>query len=163
MVLPANPCSADKTKFSYFSAGKAGSGPLEVWTSLQFLALSYSCQPSSPAPPKTHAALHELDVAVFLGPIGSKYPGHDRLVFGASCKATAFQKDYLRELLGLRRETALLCSHQATRAPWFVPPVKRPGDVASKPPSPVVLFCTDLSVLNYGAVSSVGAFTLHFR
>lgn len=162
MVLPAKPSSANKQKFSYFSATK-GPQQLEVWTSLQFLTLSYSRLPTPPVPAQTHAALHELDVAVFRGPIQVKYPRHDQLIFGASCKATDFKKDYLRELLGLRRETALLRDDDTTSAPWFVPPVLSPADVAADPPAPVALFCIDLSVLNYGAVSSVGAYTYHFR
>lgn len=161
MVLPEKPASANKAVFSYFSATKLGE-LLEVWTSLEFLTLSYSLLPTSPVPLQTYAAMHELDIAVFKGPIKCKYPTHDDLIFGASCKATPFKKDYLRELLGLRRETAMFKNGGASTAPWFVPPVTCPGVVNAVPRSVLALFCLDASVLNYGSVSTLGAFTYHF-
>lgn len=161
MVLPEKPASANKAVFSYFSAIKLGER-LEVWTSLEFLTLSYSKLPTSPVPAKTYAALHELDIAVFKGPINSKYPSYNDLIFGASCKATPFKKDYLRELLGLRRETALLQRGNKSLAPWFVPPIANPRMVNAEPTSVVALFCLDARVLNYGSVSTLGAFTYHF-
>lgn len=161
LVLPEKPASANKAVFSHFSASKQRE-QLEVWTSLEFLTLSYSRLPTPPIPAQTHAAMHELDVAVFKGPINCKYPSHTDLIFGASCKATPFKKDYLRELLGLRRETALLRDGGPTAAPWFVPSVANPGMVNAFPRSAVALFCLDASVLNYGSVSTLGAFTCHF-
>ncbi|WP_018310874.1 hypothetical protein [Cupriavidus sp. UYPR2.512] len=105
IVVALNPASADRKRFSHFSLIDPGGNHLEAWVSVETMTLSWSIQQPHPVP---LAALHELDVAVFRGGI-PKYPSHLDVCLAVSCKNVfKAQKECVREVLGMRRETAFV-------------------------------------------------------
>ncbi|TFW72334.1 hypothetical protein C3Y98_04310 [Methylotenera oryzisoli] len=135
------PAKADKNKFTYCGIYNIhGILRFEAWISVEVMTLSAikSSTLSSPA------SYHELDVAVFY-PLKSTTcrPNIYELTFAASCKDTKFKKENLREVLGLRRETALLSSSIRSRARWFIK--KIPAD----PAIPLMLFSKDVACIKY--------------
>jgi hypothetical protein len=127
ITVPGSAASADKAKFSYFKIVD-GDEHLEGWISVQVKTLSWKLS-GSPAivPP---AGRHELDVAIFKGPLTTAQPTFQHLVVGVSCKHVKKSgKENLREALGLRRETAYLACPRTSNVPWLVPRI--PADPAS--------------------------------
>lgn len=56
-----------------------------------------------------YSAYHEIDIIVVPTNVGSGKPEYDQLIFGLECKGTAsFEKSYVREVLGRRRELSVL-------------------------------------------------------
>src|SRR5690606_40204174 len=102
IVVPKAPASANKTKFSYFKILN-GREHLEGWISVQVRTLSWKLSGASTNMPP--AGRHELDAAIFIGPLSSASPTFEELAVGASCKhVKKAGKENLREALGLRRE-----------------------------------------------------------
>jgi hypothetical protein len=112
----------------------------ELWTDVEFLALSYSRLLSLPL---TKGSYHELDIVIV--DVGSQgRPPHSAVWLGIECKNTAYQKGLLKEILGVRRELSFLTQPIETRfSAW--PRSYVPAD----PPSCLVVFATDAAVLEY--------------
>lgn len=142
--LPGGPARPDKTLHTYFTA-TYGAESLEVWVSVETTTLG-STLPVGGAP-GTRGAYHEIDVGVYRAPLTTATrPGHDQLVFAASCKYRKASKEHVREALGLRRETAFFDGLPlSSTAPWFTPAV--PAD----PAMPMVLFSRDAGITAYAA------------
>jgi hypothetical protein len=139
--LPGAPAIPNKAKYSYFEVSIGSKVVYEVWPSIEVLTLSSQL---SGAPSNDKCSYHEVDVGVFRAPLVSgKRPNYDQLAFAASCKYRPISKEQVREALGLRRETGLLCGALASAAPWFV------ASVPSNPPIPVVLFSKDPGAASY--------------
>jgi hypothetical protein len=142
LIFAGSPAAADKHKFSYFALTKSGERNQEAWISVEVFGLSSDISSSAKG---SHfpASRHEIDVATFYE-LTSTQPSSDDLTFAATCKHTAFQKAYLREALGLRRETAYFdgLSHNS-RADWFI------DIVPAQPPVPVALFSSDPKCIRY--------------
>jgi hypothetical protein len=156
LKFPGGPANADKSKFTFFELNNSSTGEtLEAWVSVEVQTLSAEIAARSAAAPKNGlASYHELDVAVFkqLSTTSHK-PKPNELIFAASCKDTGFKKEYVREALGLRRETARLTSARSSLAPWVVPKV--PAD----PAVPVALFSNDSKCTKYAQpVDSIGVY-----
>lgn len=102
-----------------------GSRPLTMWTDIEFTTLSLTM---GAWPAGDNGWCHELDVvAVDEGVTGRPNPSQVRL--GVECKATAFRKDQLRAILGVRRELSLLDFGATCFRKW--PASKVPADPAS--------------------------------
>lgn len=113
---------------------------LEVWTDVEFLALSHHARGS---PPAARGDYHELDIVVVPAGVTGR-PRHDQIVIGVECKNTGYTKDFLRSILGVRRELSLLTADQPTRfAHW------PRCSVPATPTSSVVVFSTDSAVLDF--------------
>jgi hypothetical protein len=141
--LAGGPSKATKSTFTYFELiGGAGRVEHEVWLSVEVKTLSWERAGGMGA---ELASQHEVDVGVFSAPLpGTSYPTHRQLDAGLSCKHMGTAKVNVRELLGMRRETALLASDRPCRAAWLGKLVV-PGD----PPSPMYLVFSDPGALEY--------------
>jgi hypothetical protein len=84
----------------------------EIWTDIEFLTLSYDGR-GRPTPPE-RGDYHELDI-VMLEPHQMGYPSHYSIWLGVECKNTRYNKQLLKEILGIRRELSLLTPPQSTR------------------------------------------------
>jgi hypothetical protein len=136
------PARADKNKFTYCGIYNwHGILRYEAWISVEVTTLSALKTHSMLTSP---ASYHELDLAIFY-PLKtiSHRPTVNELTFAASCKDTKFKKENLREVLGLRRETALLSAPKRSLAQWFVK--KTPAD----PAIPLMLFSRDVACIKY--------------
>lgn len=72
-------------------------------------------------------------------------PTTDGIKWAVSGKHRPFNKALLKELLGVRRETAYKSDDQPNSLAWWQPSRKLPAH----PPSGIVLFCSDANALNY--------------
>lgn len=56
-----------------------------------------------------YSGYHEIDLVVLLNNATAGKPAHDQMALGVECKGTAnFEKSFVREVLGRRRELSLL-------------------------------------------------------
>jgi hypothetical protein len=156
LKFAGGPANADKTQFTFFDLYSLSTRERrEAWVSVEVQTLSASIAAQGGAGRQNGlASYHELDVAVFKPlPAVPHKPALDKLIFAASCKDTGFKKEYVREVLGLRRETAILTSASPSLAPWFIP--HRPAD----PAVPVALFSNDSQCAKYAQpVDSIGVY-----
>ena len=118
----------------------------ELWTDIQFLALSCCLRNSGRI---TKGDYHELDVLV-VDPGTTGRPRPDSIWLAVECKDTSFQKSVLKEVLGIRRELSLLQEPVATRFPNWPRRV-----VPAIPPSCLSVYSTDVSVTEYSAPGQV--------
>ncbi len=153
--LAGNPCKASKGKYTYFELRMHGFFEYEVWLSVQFETLS--CVRTGGATGAL-SDMHEIDVGVFEAPLPqSSYPSYQQICAGFSCKYTPKSKMQVREVLGLRRETACLDSGWTTRARWLLP-----DNVTADPASPMFLASSDPDIGDYQTpVDSIGVYMRH--
>jgi hypothetical protein len=119
----------------------------EVWTDVEFTALSYSIESGSSAPDK--GQYHELDIVV-VQPGVSGRPSPDQVMLGVECKNTGYAKRMLREIVGVRRELSLL-----TRpAPTSFKNWPR-CNVPAHPPSCLVVISSDPRMMDFAAPGRV--------
>lgn len=155
LYLAGSPCMADKNVFSYFSLKRNGKVEHEAWVSVEVTTLSWD-RAGSPTP-LPNSGKHEIDVGVFseLSDV-PHYPDYRELHAGFSCKHRAPNKESVREVLGLRRETALLKPLSRSSVRWirkFVP---------AAPPSPIFLVCSSPGVLAYATpLEAIGVYMAH--
>lgn len=115
LTLQSGPGKIDRTK-PHFSVYRTHSDYCrnckmgEIWTDVEFLALSYKATNASTP---TNGEFHELDI-VFTKPEVSGRPKHSDIILGVECKATAYGKNLLREILGIRRELSYFKKQQKT-------------------------------------------------
>lgn len=113
----------------------------EIFTDIEFIAFSYSASGSIGNP--TLGEYHELDIVV-TEPGATDRPRHDQLLLGVECKNTEYQKNLLKEILGIRREMGLLAGQNKTSfSSW--PSRTVPAD----PPSCLLVYSTSPKITNY--------------
>jgi hypothetical protein len=98
--------------FAHFVLTAPRKPPLEVWTDVEFVALSASVRG---VPPQYAAScdFHELDIVVV--PAGTTgRPTCQDIQIGVECKSGSYEKGMLRALLGVRRELSLLTDLRGT-------------------------------------------------
>lgn len=115
----------------------------EIWVDIECLALSAWMSVKTPGNPP-YGRAHELDVVV-VEPGTNGRPMPDDLKLGIEAKHRLFNKALLKELLGVRRETAYKSEDQPNSLAWWQPSRELPA----RPPSGIVLFCSDSGALNY--------------
>ena len=119
----------------------------ELWTDIEFLTLS--CSYRNSLTPPTSGDYHELDILI-VDPGVSGRPSHKNVWLGVECKNTGYNKNLLKEILGIRRELSLLQNHQSTKfSKW--PRTTVPAD----PPSCLLVYSTDSSVSSYASPGGV--------
>lgn len=127
--------------FPHLRASKNGQVVAELWTDVEFQTLS--CIAAGGTGPTCLSHTHELDV-VMTDPNTTGYPRPTEIWLAVECKNTAFRKNQLRALLGVRRELSYLRERGRTRfATWpdrYVP---------AEPPSSVLFFSVDSRVRQY--------------
>jgi hypothetical protein len=128
--------------YAHFRLTRSGREDLEVWTDIEFIALSASYRRvgSSSA---DRCDFHELDVVVVPAGLAGR-PRFEDIRIGVECKNLAYQKDMLRGLLGVRRELSLLREPLAT---GFSAWPRR--SVPAEPPSCLLAYGTDPGILDY--------------
>lgn len=136
------PAKARKGVHSYFQLAKGGIVEHEAWVSVEVTTLGWEI--SGNPLPLPLPAKHEIDVGIFsaLGS-GSHYPSHLELHAAYSCKDRRVSKENVREVLGLRRETAYLDRPRWSKVEWLY------GLVPATPASPVILASSNPSVRGY--------------
>ncbi|WP_294991068.1 hypothetical protein [uncultured Stenotrophomonas sp.] len=154
LTFGGGPCKPDASKYDFITV-RDGMKHHELWISVQFTTLSYR-RGGSIAPPKC-SDLHELDIGLYEGPLGSSYPSYEEVVFAASCKAGTWHKMQAREALGLRRELGFLSEELPSLAQWFE------AEVPTNPASPLALYSRDINSVKYaGSLSSLGLYVKHY-
>lgn len=136
----------DRSKFSYIEVVESGIVVAELWVDIEFLAIS--APPGTKSTHKGHllGLGHELDV-VLVRPGTTGYPEPHEILIGVEAKNTPFTKALLKELLGVRREMAMLSRPQRLIADeWFV---WWATDLPSHPPSGLVAFCSNANISKY--------------
>lgn len=123
---------------------RAGERVAEMWTDVEILAMSY-CRLRM-GRPLSKGDFHELDILIVdKGLVG--YPRFDQIWLAIECKSTAtYQKNLLREVLGIRRELSLLAGPQQTKFQRW--PMTM---VPANPASCLLAYSTDANVLDYAA------------
>ena len=123
----ASPGMIDRSR-SYFVVD--GIGPkLELHTDIEVRTLSSSM----PGGARDLSSYHEVDLALVVGVEDRQRPAHYQIVLGVECKAQAnFEKDIVRQVLGVRRELSLL-GLPARR--WLIPPNGGPEFINANPAS----------------------------
>ncbi|WP_334007927.1 hypothetical protein [Burkholderia orbicola] len=149
--LAGAPAKANKGKFTFFELSRGSAPEGEVWLSVEVSTLS--CYRAG-GPDDALSSRHEIDVGVFVPLPTDSYPSFAQLVAGFSCKHMNASKAHVRELLGLRRETAVLGGPIPSRAPWLVA-----GGLPANPASPLILISSDAGVLEYACpIDELGAY-----
>jgi len=137
---PINP------RYPHFDLMWRGNKVAELWTDVEFLALSYSRAGRSTT---QRGDFHELDI-VIVDPGISGRPTHKNIWLGVECKNTGYTKDLLKSILGIRRELSLLAGNQSTHfSKW--PRTSVPAD----PASCLVVYSTDPAVLHYASPGEI--------
>lgn len=139
--------------FPHLRVEKNGSTVAELWTDVEFQTLS--CIARGNTSPSCLSHTHELDVVM----VDSKtkgYPQPKQIWLAVECKNTAFRKEQLRALLGIRRELSLLQEKERTQFDnWpdrYVP---------ASPPSSLIFFSVDPRVHRY--TEGPGFFGVHLE
>ncbi|HEV2891135.1 MAG TPA: hypothetical protein VGX28_12240 [Frankiaceae bacterium] len=155
VVLKSSPGPINRA-YPYFEIARSAGAPLEVFTDVEFLTLSYDRRGMAASP--QDGDFHELDIVVVpQGVVGR--PRHDEVLLGVECKNTVFAKELLRAILGVRRELSYLQEPRNTRfRKWPRPTV--PAD----PPSCLLVYSTDVGVTRFDAPGAVfGVDFIHER
>ena len=141
------------SRYPHFDLYRGGYKVAELWTDIEFLALSYSQSGATRSP--RYGDYHELDIVVVESGISGR-PAHDKIWLGIECKNTGYNKSLLKEILGIRRELSLLQDSRPTKfRSW------PRSAVPAEPPSCLLIYSTDSTVLNYSAPGKV--FGIDFR
>ena len=114
----------------------------ESWVDIECLALS-AWKAGKTISGHPYGLAHELDIVV-VEPRASGRPAPDELYVGVEAKHRKFNKALLKELLGVRRETAFASSPGYNPFAWWAADF-----LPTDPPSGIVLFCSDNSVGKY--------------
>ncbi|UII32193.1 hypothetical protein LVD17_00040 [Fulvivirga ulvae] len=159
LTLQSGPGKIDRTK-PHFSVYRTHSDYCrnrkmgELWTDVEFLALSYKATKASTP---TNGEFHELDI-VFTKPDVSGRPKHSDIILGVECKATAYGKNLLREILGIRRELSYLKKRQKTHFNTW--PALH---VNANPPSCLLVYGTDPRLKNYSKPGKLFSIGFHYK
>ncbi|WP_175846014.1 hypothetical protein [Burkholderia arboris] len=149
--LAGAPAKANKGKFTFFELSRGSTAEGEVWLSVEVSTLSHH---RAGGTDDSLSSRHEIDVGVFVPLPTDSYPSFTQLIAGFSCKHMSASKAHVRELLGLRRETAFLSDSVPSRAPWLVA-----GGLPANPASPLILISSDAGVLEYARpIDELGAY-----
>lgn len=134
-------------KYPYFQLRRNGRTVAELWTDVEFTALSFSQRSGGTA--LQRGDYHELDLLVTDTGVTGR-PSHSQIWLGVECKNTGYTKSLLKEILGIRRELSLLQNPRSTRfSKW------PRSQVPAEPNSCLVVFSTDQAVSSYQSPGEV--------
>jgi hypothetical protein len=133
--------------YAYFELRQSGTLRAEIWTDVEFLSLSCDRRGKKYSPDL--GDYHELDIIVTMPGLNGR-PSYAEIWLGVEFKKTAYTKNLLKEILGIRRELSYLQDEGPTRfAKWprtIVP---------AYPPSCLMVYTTDQDVANYSGPGDV--------
>lgn len=152
LTFGGSPCRPNLPQHNWICA-EMGANELQIWVSVQFRTLSHQLR-DPPAQVK-QADRHEIDVGVYRVLTGKSYPNLSQIVFAASCKSGGWNKAYVREALGLRRELGYLSDPNTSLAQWYI------KQVCSDPAIPLVLYSNNLLCSHYKSLELLGLFVEH--
>lgn len=139
LTLKSSPGPINKS-YPHVEVAKNGVHIADIWTDVEFTSLSFF---ESGSPPPSLGDYHELDIAITV-PNADSRPNPHQVLAAIECKHTSYQKSFLRETLGLRRELSLLRPAQTTAFRYW------PTDtVPAAPASCVLVFSTDRKIFQY--------------
>ena len=132
--------------YPHIEATRNGKPFADIWTDVEFIALSCTLQGRSSSP--TLGDYHELDI-LLVRPGTTGRPRPVDIFCGVECKNTGYTKGLLKEILGIRRELSLL---QEPKPTHFInwPRERVPAD----PPVCLLVYSSDKRVSNYAAPGS---------
>jgi len=113
----------------------------EIFTDTEFLSLSFSLRRAKTI---TTSDYHELDIVTFSPGLNGR-PRHEDVLLAVECKATSVEKSTFREVLGFRRELALLQStpQKTSFNTWPI------NLITANPPSVHMFYSIDRPILKY--------------
>jgi hypothetical protein len=112
----------------------------ELWTDVEFMSLSY-CKGGASVAAK--GDYHELDV-IIVDPGLTGRPRCDAIWLGIECKNTGYEKNLLKEILGIRRELSFVDHQQPTKFRAWPRTM-----VPASPASCLMVYATDGDVKDY--------------
>ncbi len=138
-------------RYPYIEVRRGNFIEAEIWTNIEFTALSAAYDPRgrrmATYPPRGDA--HELDLVVLARGTPDGYPIPDWILLGVEAKCRVYDKALLKELLGVRRESAFVAdprrrgNRRAHAWAWWPEPIR------ADPQSALVAFCNDQTIDNY--------------
>lgn len=141
---------------SMFEVRKQGTLIGELMTNVQFLTMSYRERKRRNLPPAKppYSNYHELDIAMLSPGIPhARRPRHDQVIFGAECKDRSMSKEFVRNMLGLRRELSMYRGTPAFPNPKLaVFPRRRYSNL---PASAVMLYFNHWKVRKYRPIGDI--------
>lgn len=149
-VLRGGPALTFRTKggpivrgaWAFIELVEQGDVEAELWVDIECTALSAWRERKSMTTP-SYGLAHELDI-VLVAPGTSGRPTPDMLHIVVEAKHRPFNKALLKELLGVRRETAFKGDDLNLFAWWIAG-----ATIPATPPCGLVLFCSNASVIRY--------------
>jgi hypothetical protein len=97
--------------YPHFAVYRDKAHVANMFTDVEFLTLS--CALVGNNTPTSAGDLHELDILI-VNKSARRYPKPDEVWLGVECKHTSFEKNLLREALGIRRELSVLTELKPT-------------------------------------------------
>ena len=156
LTFGGSPCKANHPDHDYIS-GATSTEKLEIRISVQVTTLSHSWKGTTVV---KAADRHEIDVGVYRPIKTRRYPAFTELLLGVSCKTGGWNKAYVREALGMRRELGFLTSPRTSltsSAPWFI------ATVPCDPPVPFALYATNAGSAVYASLAALGLYVEHYK
>lgn len=122
---------------------EGGATTAEIWLDIEVLSLSGQLHHSGWSGGHLYGYGHELDLVV-VKPRTTGHPAPSDLLIGVEAKHREFTKALLKEVLGVRRETAFHWGYSSpNRFAWWKNTSARNSFLESDPPSGIVLFSLD--------------------
>lgn len=141
---------------SYFEVRNGNALTAELMTNVEFLTISYRERLNRGAPPgnPAYSDYHELDLALLEPniPHQARAWSH-QVILGAECKDRAMSKEFVRNMLGLRRELSMYGGVPALQNPrlTYFPRQRYSND----PASALLLYCNDPAIRNYRSIGNI--------
>ncbi|MBO9533764.1 MAG: hypothetical protein J7513_12415 [Solirubrobacteraceae bacterium] len=140
----------------FVATRRSDSRQFEVWTDVEFSALSAALEGRSGAS-LSRCDYHELDIVIV--PAGTwGRPNPAELLVGVECKNLDYQKDMLRSLLGVRRELSFLQDPRPTAFRRWPR-----ASVPANPPSCLLAYGTDPNIIDFADPGRVFGIDFHFE
>jgi hypothetical protein len=117
----------------------------ELWTDVEFMALSYCRRQALTV---TKGDYHELDILIVPSGAAGR-PQCDAIWLGVECKNTGYEKVLLKEILGIRRELSFVTPPDRQERTQFRYWPRT--TVPATPASCLLVYSTDASVAEYAA------------
>jgi len=130
------------SKYPHIKVEKNGVHFANIWTDIEFVSLS-AC-----TTPKAHlnkGDYHEMDIVLVPSSVLGR-PQHNEILIAVESKNTGYQKNLLREILGVRRELSYLVDPISTVFKTW-PNAQVPAD----PPSCLLVYSTDPAIHKYSS------------
>lgn len=145
------------SSFPHIEVWKNGQHKGDIWTDVEFVALSHSLSGVSTDP--NRGQYHELDI-VLVPPGTIDRPAAKDIYLAVECKNTGYQKNLLREILGVRRELSLYRSQPEKHilfSNWPSP------TVPAHPASCLLVYSTDSKVHDFEAPGSIFGIKFYYE